>query len=69
MAKNEVMLRICHLLNQCDGCEKKIAYRNRMSVKDLEKLCEGCQVYGELKEIRPHIDHESRKRKTKKVSK
>ncbi|MBB6446491.1 hypothetical protein [Bacillus benzoevorans] len=53
---NQTMLRICHLLNQCDGCERKIPNRQVLKKEVHARLCTGCQVYERFAQLRPLID-------------
>lgn len=52
---NKTMLRICHLLNQCDGCERKKNTQEK-SKEEKIKACAGCLYFQELAELRPFID-------------
>lgn len=53
---NKTMLCICHLLNQCDSCDNRRAYKRGFKKEIQEAACAGCPVHEHLSQIRPLID-------------
>lgn len=58
--RRKAVLRAGALLDECQICCPKSSYRG--SVADIEKVCGGCSVYAELREIGARLQDESSSR-------